>query len=114
MSNDTNQHIKNLNEGEWHMVNRRASDNQLSDLELKIVEGFTKLEGQNKSITEKIEAANKTQQKLLESIYGNGKVGLITQVATIETRQTSIKWIVTVLATTILGMAAFVIRSVAT
>ena len=108
---DPNKQIINLQEGEWRMVNRRASDTQISDLELKIVEGFTKIEGQNKSITDKIETANKTQQKLLESIYGNGKIGLITQVATIETRQTTIKWIVTILASTLIGMAGYIVRT---
>lgn len=95
----------------WRMVNRRTSDTQISDLELKIVEGFTTVQGQQKCLLDKVETANTTQQRLVESVYGNGKVGLITQVATIKTKQTSIKWIVTLLATTLMGIAAFTIRS---
>ena len=72
---------------------------KLHKLELKITEGFTTLKGQHEALSGTIGEIKEDQEKLVETIYGNGKEGMLTKLAKISDKQTIIWTLIVLLGT---------------
>jgi len=90
------------------MEERRSTDSQINQLELKIVQGFTEAKEQRKSHSAQIKRIDTSINKITDSIYGNGKKGLIAEVVAIQTFQTSTIWGISTGITLLLGVLAFI------
>ena len=77
---------------------------QVTQLRIDIAEGFT-------GINTKLVIIQDNQQRLIDSIYGNGKEGIITKVARVETKQAIFSRMIFSLIVTFMGTAAYVIRT---
>ncbi len=84
-------------------------DNQLHELELKIMKGFTEANEQRKSHKQQIEKIETHQEKILECIHGNGKPGLVQRISDIKHTQSIMIGISGFIATTAVAMAGFFI-----
>lgn len=72
---------------------------KLHKLEIKITEGFTTLKGQHEALSGTIGEIKEDQTKLVETIYGNGKEGMLTKLAKISDKQTIIWSLIILLGT---------------
>ena len=72
---------------------------KLHKLEIKITEGFTSLKGQHNALSSIMEEIKDDQNKLVETVYGNGKEGMLTKLAKISDKQTIIWSLMVMLAT---------------
>lgn len=72
---------------------------KLHKLEIKITEGFTTLKGQHDALSDTIGEIKDDQDKLVDTIYGNGKEGMLTKLAKISDKQTIIWSLIILLGT---------------
>ena len=72
---------------------------KLHKLEIKITEGFTTLKGQHEALSGTIGEIKEDQDKLVHTIYGNGKEGILTKLAKISDKQTIIWTLIILLGT---------------
>ncbi len=70
-----------------------------------------KHEGQIAVISDKVEKIEETSDKILKILNGNGKDGLVTNVALNKSAIRRLWWFVGVISTGIFGVAFYIIRS---
>lgn len=82
----------------------------LTEVELQIFDKISKLESHYEVICNNLEHINRSQQKLLDAVYGNGKEGLKTRVTKIEVKNSALIKVVTILGGVLFGIASYVIQ----
>lgn len=86
------------------MPQNRSSDIQIAHLEIKMMDQFNALNTHNSVLAEQMTNLTTIQTKLLETVYGNGKEGLLTKVAKFESKQAIIITLVLALFATVAGL----------
>ena len=85
-------------------------DERLRELELTIASGFAEISGKQEMITKDIEEVKTVQKEILSQLHGEG--GLMSRVAKIEQKQSTIWGVLATVGGIISATAAFVLRNI--